>query len=186
MTHPSRKARRIRHLLPALSLAIPLATSSATLESGTQQPATIQSAMTVWQTIDALVRQLPLSKARVESTLRTSLSENGRNDYTVRLGSDRPIQLAGDIRITEIDLRFSEKRRFPGFLVLSLDGNCIGIDAVRAHYGEIPITDVPHGHSLEEETVHSARQPWGRLSFGFKERNPDCLATVVFAPGKMD
>ncbi len=124
--------------------------------------------------------------AVVESTLRTSLSDSGRNDSAVFLGSDGPVQLAGDTRITEIDLRFSVRRRFPGFLVLSLDGDCIGIDALRAHYGEVPITDSPHGHSLEEETVHSSRQPWGTLSFGFKERNPACLATIVLAPGKMD
>lgn len=173
-------------MLPALSLAIPLAISSATFANGTQQPVTPQPTMTVWQTIDALARQLPLSQAAVESILGTRLSENNRNDYTVFLGSDHPIQLAGDTRITEVDLRFSVKRRFPGFLVLHVDGGCISIDAVRAHYGEIPITDVPHGHSFEEETVHSARLPWGRLSFGFKKRDPDCLATVVLAPGKMD
>lgn len=63
--HLFRMARRIRHMLPALSLAIPLAISSATLANGTQRPVTPQPAMTVWQTIDALARQLPLSQAAV-------------------------------------------------------------------------------------------------------------------------
>ncbi len=145
-----------------------------------------QSKMTLWQAIDALVNQIPFSKPKVESTLGAQLSEVRRNPYTVFLQNERTVVLAGGERINKIDLRLGTEEGDPGFLALDIDGDCIGIEAVRSHYGEVKITDVPRGRSLDEATTHSTVLPWGKLSFGFKERNPDCLAYVVLNPKKAE
>ena len=68
--------------------------------------------------------------------------------------------------------------------VLELGGPCVPLEEVRGHYGDLQITDTPHGHSLDEKTSYTAYLPWGELSFGFAERNPDCLASIVFEPKK--
>ncbi|QDQ84733.1 hypothetical protein [Paraburkholderia megapolitana] len=141
---------------------------------------------TLWQAIDTLVAQLPFSKAKVETALGTPLREVDRNTYTVFLESADAVQLADNERIAKIDLRLGSEQAHPGLLSLDLEGGCINLDAVRAHYSNLKITDIPRGRSLDEATTHSAALPWGKLSFGFKERAPNCLAYVVLAPGEGD
>ncbi|API73570.1 hypothetical protein [Ralstonia pseudosolanacearum] len=145
-----------------------------------------QPKMTLWQAIDALAMQIPFSKAKVETALGTRMSEVRRNAYTVFLQNEHPVMLTGDGRIAQVDLRLGMEQGDPGFMVLNLDGGCIGLDTVRAHYRELKITDTPRGHSLDEVTSHSASLSWGELSFSFKERNPNCLASVAFDPKKAE
>jgi hypothetical protein len=64
----------------------------------------------------------------------------------------------------------------------NLNGECISLDTVRSRYGNLKITDFPRGRSLDEATSYSTFPAWGKLSFGFTERNPDCLAYVVINP----
>ena len=63
-------------------------------------------------------------------------------------------------------------------LVMKIGGNCIKKSDIFSRYMLSEISNVPHGHSLDEETVFLIREPWGGLSFGFSERSPDCLRTV--------
>ncbi|WP_197326633.1 hypothetical protein [Ralstonia solanacearum] len=142
--------------------------------------------MTLWQAIDTLAAQIPFSEAKVESVLGTRMSEVRRNAYTAFLQNERPVVLEGNGRIALVDLRLGMEAGDPGFMVLNLDGGCISLDAVRAHYRDLRITDTPRGHSLDEVTSHSASLPWGELSFSFKERNPNCLSSVAFDPKKAD
>jgi hypothetical protein len=52
---------------------------------------------------------------------------------------------------------------------------------VEARYGPLTPTGMPRGHSRDELFSFSREEPWGRLSFGFAERAPDCLASVTLA-----
>lgn len=52
---------------------------------------------------------------------------------------------------------------------------------IERHYGPLEPTGVPRGRSPDETFSFSRDEPWGRLSFGFAERAPDCLALVTFA-----
>lgn len=142
-----------------------------------------QQKMTLWQAIDALVKQIPFSKAKIENLLSTQLTETaeGGNDV-FQFFKSNPIKLSDGVVIENVDLRVKRAGPHPGFLVLSVGGGCIGIDAVRAHYKDLKITDTPRGHSLDEVTSHSTMLGWGELSFSFKERNPNCLASVAFDP----
>ena len=139
--------------------------------------------MTLWEAIDELVRQIPFSKLKVETVLATRLEEVRRNAYTTFFEGG-PVTLAAAQRIDKVDLRLGSDAGDAGFLVLSIEGACLGLAQVRAHHGDLKVTGAPRGRSLEEATTHSVQLPWGKLSFGFKERNPECLASVVLSPRK--
>ncbi|WP_076070849.1 hypothetical protein [Sphingomonas montana] len=66
-------------------------------------------------------------------------------------------------------------------LLLRIVKGCPARKDVVAHYAPLAISQTPRGGSLDEETSWSRKEPWGQLSFGFAERAPDCLSTVVFA-----
>jgi len=91
------------------------------------------------------------------------------------------LSLIDQIDIAAVLLRVRNEDEARGMVSLYLDpsGACITPDDVHGHFPDVVITDHPRGHSLDEQTYWSTQQPWGELSFGFKERNPDCLASVV-------
>ena len=139
--------------------------------------------LTLWQTIETLAVQLPFSTQNVGRTLSTTLSDTlaaGGNVFQFFEGS--PVRLADGTELARIDLRIKREDASRGFLVLELKGRCVPLAEVRQHYAALDITDVPRGRSLDEATTFTAMPGWGRLSFGFTERNPDCLAFVAFDP----
>lgn len=184
MTRPFLQRSCLRKTLPVLGLMVWIAGCGSAGRAYAQNPHMARPKMTLWQAIGALARQVPFSQAKLENTLGTRLSEASRNEYTIFLKNESPITMTEDGRIAQVDLRLGMKHGAPGFLVLNLDGGCISLDAVRAHYRDLRITDTPRGHSLDEVTSHSASLPWGELSFSFKERNPNCLSSVAFDPKK--
>jgi hypothetical protein len=141
------------------------------------------TAMTLWQAIDALAAQLPFSMQKVGRTLSTTLSDTHAEGGTVfQFFEGTPVRLADGAELARIDLRIKREGAHPGFLVLELKGRCVPLAEVRQHYPALEITGVPRGRSLDESTSHTATLGWGRLSFGFTERNPDCLTFVAFDP----
>ncbi|NML33282.1 hypothetical protein HHL14_20890 [Paraburkholderia sp. G-4-1-8] len=150
-----------------------------------------QTNMTLWQAIDTLVQQIPFTRANIEHVLATQLFEedSSRNpilnrEFRFYIGG--PVKLSDGMTISKVDLRIRHKPGHPGFLVLNLDGACTDLNAVREHYGDLKVTDRPRGISLDEVTSYSAVLQWGKLSFSFKERNPNCLSSVAFKPVLLD
>lgn len=140
---------------------------------------------TLWQAITHLSQQIPFSKESVEEVLATRLVrcvEQGNEFFWFYEGND--IALAGG-GVLNVDLRIKREGEHPGFLVINLSGTCNKLAEVRSHYDELQITDTPRGHSLDEVTSYTAILSWGKLSFGFKERQPDCLSSVAFNPKKL-
>ncbi|MDN6885383.1 hypothetical protein QMO14_17450 [Variovorax sp. CAN2819] len=139
--------------------------------------------ITLWQAIDALAAQLPFSTQKVGRTLSTTLSDTHAEGGAVfQFFEGTPVRLADGAELARIDLRIKREDASRGFLVLELKGRCVPLAEVRQHYAALDITDVPRGRSLDEATTFTAMPGWGRLSFGFTERNPDCLAFVAFDP----
>ncbi|HEY2020133.1 hypothetical protein [Paraburkholderia sp.] len=143
--------------------------------------------MTLWQTIDAVVQQIPFTKAKLKNLLMTQLVEKDTSRVAIpntafQLYGGGPVKLADDVVISNVDLRIRHRAGHPGFLVLQIDGDCIDLDAVRQHYSNLKVTDRPRGISPEEATSYTAVLHWGKLSFSFKERNPNCVSSVAFAP----
>jgi hypothetical protein len=148
-----------------------------------QAAMTENTAVTLWQAIEALAAQLPFSIQGVGRTLRTTLSDTHAEGAEVfRFFEGTPVRLADGTELSRIDLRIKREGAHPGFLVLDLQGRCVPMTEVRQHYAALDLTDVPRGRSLDESTSYTAALGWGRLSFGFAQRNPDCLAHVAFDP----
>lgn len=141
------------------------------------------TAMTLWQAIDALAAQIPFSAQKVGHTLSTTFNDtHAAGGDVFQFFEGAPVRLADGTELSRIDLRIKREGPHPGFLVLDLQGRCVPLAEVRQHHGALEITDVPRGRSLDESTSYTATLGWGRLSFGFTERNPDCLAHVAFDP----
>lgn len=139
--------------------------------------------MTLWQSIDALAAQLPFSIQKVGRTLSTTLSDTHAEGGTVfQFFEGTPVRLADGTELARIDLRIKREDASQGFLVLELKGRCVPMAELRQHYPALEIAGVPRGRSLDESTTFTATSGWGRLSFGFAERNPGCLAFVAFDP----
>ncbi|WP_232469919.1 hypothetical protein [Burkholderia ubonensis] len=176
----------LRWVLTTLGVVIWLAGCSRADGKDVQDSHMTQSTMTLWQAIDALA-QVPFSKARIEQTLSTRLTEIDREGNVVfHRFKSTSVTLSDGVVIENVDLRIKRQGEHPGFMVLRLGGTCVGLDAVRGRYGHLEIVDVPRGRSLDESTTHAEKLPWGELAFGFPERNPGCLAFVAFDPKKQD
>jgi hypothetical protein len=65
-------------------------------------------------------------------------------------------------------------------MVYEPKGGCMAIDVLRRRYGPWQLAEVPHGHSRSERTVWTRDEAWGRMSFGFAEDAPACLADITF------
>ena len=140
--------------------------------------------MTLWNVVDALAMQVPFAREKVELLLSTKLRQVDQNPYTVFYAGGT-VPLANDVLISAIDLRLGrELGDNYGFMSIGLSGKCVLIDDVRDQYGLLEITETPRGRSPDEKTYHTVKQDWGELSFGFSERNPDCLSVIVFDPKK--
>lgn len=139
--------------------------------------------MTLWLAIDMLVTQIPFSKEKVESSVLTRLSDtNAPGSDVFQFFEGTPVRFADGVEASKFDLRIKREGVHPGFLSVELQGRCVALDEVRLHYANLAITDVPRGRSMNEATSHTATLAWGKLSFGFREKNPACLAFVAFNP----
>lgn len=142
---------------------------------------------TLWQVVDRLTREFPLTKARVEGVLGAVLTEreNSGNPLYLSYRSNRQKLNDGTV-IANVDFRIKRTGNDVGFIVVDLEGTCIDYRAVNSHYQGLHITGVPRGGSLNEAITHAAILPWGKLSFGFARRNPDCLAWITVEPSFPD
>jgi hypothetical protein len=65
-------------------------------------------------------------------------------------------------------------------LLLKVEGKCITKAELLQHFPNTTLFDMPRGRSLDEETSYTAEMEWGKMGFGFAERNPTCLSSVGF------
>lgn len=142
-----------------------------------------RSAMTLWQAIDAVIAQIPFSKTGIERVLSTTFSDaDPPGNEKLRLFEGAAVRLADDVEISGIDLRVRRTGPHAGFMVLDLAGRPVPAEEVARHYTGLELSGVPRGQSLDEAIGFTAALSWGRLSFGFSERAPQCLVFVAFAP----
>ncbi|SMG54994.1 hypothetical protein [Paraburkholderia susongensis] len=177
--------------LAALGLAAWLVGCAQAVEPLRTNSQRTQPSITLWQAIDVLAQQIPFSRSDVENVLSTHLVEKDTSRSPIQntafqFYTGGPIKLSDDVVISNVDLRIRNRATHPGFLVLNLDGSCITLDMVRAHYSNLKVTDRPRGRSLDEVTSHTTALQWGELSFSFKERNPNCLSSLAFDPKSVE
>jgi len=138
-----------------------------------------ESPITLWRLIQDLPTCFLPSRESIESLLQMELTETSNTPQLV-IYQGSGFSLADELSLESIELRIQPSNSGFGLLVLELSGRCVSIGEIRQHYPEVRITQVPRGRSKNERTVHSIDLAWGRLSFGFRESNRDCLANVGF------
>lgn len=133
----------------------------------------------LWQILDSLGREMPLTKRNFEQSLGTTLFLEKRDAYKSRWIGE-PVVLGSDLGIEVPTLVLDPTDRFDKQSRASLEvvGKCITIDLVQARYGQLTIVDSPRGHSLRDATVYRSRQKWGSFYFAFEEIARDCLSSV--------
>lgn len=135
----------------------------------------------LWTVLDRFPSLLPFSAEKLANALGIMLVKASENEYfTFYKGGG--VALADGVFIESLDLRIRKEQPHPGFLVLNLSGTCVQKSAVNSRYTQLVMTDFPRGRSLDEEASYSQETSWGKLSFGFAERAPDCLHSIVFDP----
>lgn len=133
----------------------------------------------LWTLVDDLPTRMPLKRDKLQTLLGVALREKESNAYT-DMYEGGPVYLKGEVEIESIDLRVSKDQANSRLMVLNLAGSCVRKADVLGRNPDLAITDHPRGRSLDEKTSYSLEKSWGKLSFGFAERSPDCLRSVVF------
>ncbi|WP_431261980.1 hypothetical protein ACQ859_17470 [Roseateles chitinivorans] len=129
-----------------------------------------------------LVAQAPIDAPRLATVLQSPMAQRDiANEWTDAFFGG-PVRLADGVIVQEAFLRL--RKRDPEAhwgLVLRIAGPCVQrTDVLRRHEG-MEITGHPRGGSLDEETSWSRREPWGKLAFGFAERDWNCLSSILIA-----
>ncbi|OLU20401.1 hypothetical protein BVH01_00210 [Pseudomonas sp. PA1(2017)] len=138
-----------------------------------------QASFTLWQAIEQLAQQAPLTKAKIEQTLGSPLQLDKQDEHRARwVGGD--VALLDNVRIAQIGFTVLSKEQASGqgTVGLFLSGACIGREELQARYGGLQLVSAPRGRSLHESSVWESTRPWGQLRFAFKQNNPECLHSV--------
>ncbi|MDM0110636.1 hypothetical protein QTI66_00665 [Variovorax sp. J22R133] len=136
----------------------------------------------LWEMVRSLSSEAPFTREKVQTAISVELLEAESNGGPFRFYRAGPIQLDEGVVLSKVDLRIKRTGVHPGFLVLEVGGACLPLAKVREQYGTMHVTGAPRGRSPDDATTYSSPEPWGHLSFGFRERSPDCLAYIAFEP----
>ncbi|MFC3278419.1 hypothetical protein ACFOHQ_14700 [Xanthomonas fragariae] len=104
------------------------------------------SAPTIWQLIENLTHQMPLTPEKVAATIGTPLQPHKQTPQLIQyVGAGIP--LGGNVRIENSSLALGPQGEFDdkSGLSLELGGACVTLDQVREHYGALKITQTPRG-----------------------------------------
>jgi hypothetical protein len=160
-----------------------IASSVSTMSAEEKASALSNLHMSIWQAVAALQQQMPLDRKKVEYFFSIQLQEyeEPSND-AFHFFKAEALPLGDVASIAKLTLMIKRSNPYVSMVGFDLAGSCIGLEQFENHYPNLTITEVPRGRSLDEATSHSAYFPWGRIAFGFKERKPECLASIAFHP----
>lgn len=132
----------------------------------------------IWTLLDDLPSRMPLDPEPVQNAFGVALRHVSANEF-VDFFEGGPVPLADGVDVQNLDLRVHKDEPLQRLLVLTIGSRCVERSAVLARYDSLQITDHPRSTFPDQQTYWSKQQPWGKLSFGFAQGNPDCLRTVV-------
>lgn len=136
-----------------------------------------------WQFINNVKLQLPYGLEQVTHLFNGPFFSQAENDTFITYENKGLIHV-GEVNIESIEARvFRKNNKVPFLLSFQVGGTCITLAELKQNYSDLTLTDVPRGRSLEEETSYSTVKYSNnvKLSFGFAEKNPDCINSVVFS-----
>ena len=139
--------------------------------------------------LEELVQKLedanPWTVERVESVLGARLALVRSNDvFTVHTSGQFLFEEGLIVEEVHLRLRVDTNGMIRLIVSLSDEASCFTLDRIKRTYPDTKISPFgfPRGHSLNEQTYHWAKRPWGHIAFGFKERRRDCLSGITFIP----
>jgi hypothetical protein len=136
----------------------------------------------LWAVIDRLSNCTPITREGAEAALRTDLHAAASSNEHLHAFAGGHVGLADGVEVDSVRLRVAKEDATNAWLLsLSLSGRCEERATVLARYANMRITQTPRGQSPDEVTDWSRRESWGGLTFGFAERNRDCLSRVLFS-----
>lgn len=161
-------------------LAISITGFHTTAKTGSNSIEKMMKTLDIWALVDYLPTKLPFDRDKIYAITGEVLREAESNQFA-QFFKGGPVLLKDGVEIESIDLRVNKEQSTRRLLILRLAGNCVPRDKVFGRNHKLELSDPPRGRSLGEEANWSMKQPWGTLSFGFAERNPDCLRSVLFS-----
>jgi len=136
--------------------------------------------MTLWEVIDYIGDHLPLKRNKIESLFKITLKKSESSNQYWTFWESAGDVLQSDVHISRIVLGVQNSGDNDlGNLTLNITDSCIKLEQVKQKYN-LQLLGTPRGRSLDEETTYETATSWGRLIFGFSERNPGCLSSVGF------
>jgi len=139
--------------------------------------------------LEELVQKLenanPWTVEAVEKILGTKLSVTYSSKHILSYESGQ-LDYDEGLLLVKTELRLNKGTNEMTRLIVNLsdDASCFMLDRIKRAYPDIQLDPYgpPRGKSLDEETGFWAKRPWGHISFGFKERRPNCLSSIIFIP----
>jgi len=142
--------------------------------------------MTLWTALERLMRPAAsLSRRDVEALFLAPLEEIGSNSAFQFFATDGAA-FEGRLPIDKLEVRVRRETERAELVILSVAQAQIPRPQVQDRYPRLTLTSVPRGRSLEESTEFSTETSSGRLTFGFKESDPQRLAWIAFAAATKD
>jgi len=152
--------------------------SSCTLESQKRSSMNLNNT-TLWYLIGALSDEHDFTLEIIEKLFQNNfVVRHHATSFATYEGG--PVRLSDQIKLEKIELRVGHADGIGKLMTLDISGACITFKDVYMHYPNIVLSEIPRGNSFNEATFYSFQQPHEKLSFGFKENNPECLSMVVF------
>lgn len=138
-----------------------------------------------WNCIDAIARDQPFRKDKLERLLDARLERESANAYFTMYSLVRRGRGPHPVRITAIDLRVKTgDPGHPGFLHLEITNPQVNIGELRSRYPGGSITPAPPGNLADDpEYTFANREPWGQIMFGVSS-GTSIVRSISFHPGE--
>lgn len=143
-------------------------------------------AVNLWYLVDNIKVTLPEGFTQLAYLFDSPFIFQNENDVFTTY-KNKNFMLEGNISVEDIEARIFRKNNdaIPYLLTFKISGACVNLAELKNHYADLMMADVPRGRSLAEETVYSTYTDDNhiKLAFGFAEKKPECLRSVVFSVG---
>ena len=136
--------------------------------------------------LEELIQKLdaanPWTTEKVETALESKLIETVSTKTFVSYMMGQHLYEEGlIIEEVELRLRIGTNKMIRLIVDLSDSASCFTLDRVKEIFPDNPLSG-PGGYTLAGVTYYRTKRSWGQFSFGFNDRRPNCLASIILIP----
>jgi hypothetical protein len=145
--------------------------------SACQEPTATADIASLDEVIAAIRESPPRSRREAEALIGAHLS-NGPHTQSTHIYERSGITVRG-IPVGYVEFREPDDRRQSALLSLTVRDVCLDRREIIDRYGRTTLVQLCDSHcSPDSDMVYAQEERWGRLSFGFAGRSPECLHRV--------